>query len=384
MDAVAVHWLSLSKRRIHAQWRTRSSLQSGDAACKVDHWHFDTLLAPLRATDCRHTIAYCARGICARRGPDEVRRIGLVDGAVHGQQSRDTQSQHCDGHVLDHHCWYECSTPLRWVITICWLVNCFPNNRLKEVKAFINTYEYPPTDVKVPRVTKSIQGHFAPLFGLICKRLDLEEDHARIGQVFMYASLRAVVSAAVRMNMIGPIEGQRIQASCYQLAQKIVSEHIDRPLEQLGQTCPLLDIIQGSHDTLYSRLFNTWSSKYFRDGPKKLLESWRRKSPGECMCVAGSSTISRNNTWLGAVLCNGVCLGEIYDSCHRCHGNKRFSRTVLFVMIRNQIQHHETTLSNTKWALHKLQEKSHLPKILPLAGTKFGSVLARLLWINMS
>lgn len=135
------------------------------------------------------------------------------------------------------------------------LVNCFPNNRLKEVKAFINTHEHPATEVS--RVTKSVQGHFAPLFGLICKRLELEQDHVRIGQVFMYTSLRAVVSAAVRLNMIGPIEGQRIQASCYQLAQKIVIEHIDRPLEQLGQTCPLLDIIQGSHDTLYSRLFNT-------------------------------------------------------------------------------------------------------------------------------
>jgi len=127
-----------------------------------------------------------------------------------------------------------------WLLIFFVAVNCFPNNRLKEVKTFINSYEHTrPSTLVSPgakEIMTSIQGHFAPLFGLICKRLALEEDHVRIGQVFMYTSLRAVVSAAVRLNMIGPIEGQRIQASCYHLAQRIVIEHIDRPLEQLGQT----------------------------------------------------------------------------------------------------------------------------------------------------
>jgi urease accessory protein len=175
---------------------------------------------------------------------------------VHGEDLNkyaelDLLTEQC---TVSNHVTHRASTSMGMSLIIT-AVNCFPNNRLKEVKAFINTYEHPATEVSL--VTKSVQGHFAPLFGLICKRLELEQDHVRIGQVFMYTSLRAVVSAAVRLNMIGPIEGQRIQASCYQLAQKIVIEHIDRPLEQLGQTCPLLDIIQGSHDTLYSRLFNT-------------------------------------------------------------------------------------------------------------------------------
>ena len=106
-----------------------------------------------------------------------------------------------------------------------------------------------PGDVEIPFF------HFAPVFGFGLRRLDLPRELAL--RMFLFQHLRGLLAAAVRLNIVGPMEAQVLQ---HQLAPR--AEEIRRANEWLGvddiaQTAPLLDLWQGAHDRLYSRLFQS-------------------------------------------------------------------------------------------------------------------------------
>jgi urease accessory protein len=75
--------------------------------------------------------------------------------------------------------------------------------------------------------------------------------------LFQYA--RSFLSAAVRLNLLGPFRmhdlfcslGQWIYSSSGILRHSLDME--DEPV----QTFPLLEWVQGAHDQLYSKLFNS-------------------------------------------------------------------------------------------------------------------------------
>eukprot|EP00439_Symbiodinium_sp_Y106_P066506 s965_g10.t2 len=52
-------------------------------------------------------------------------------------------------------------------------------------------------------------GHFASFFGLLCARLDLPQEVTVQG--FLYCSVRDAVSAAVRLNLVGPLQAAELQ-----------------------------------------------------------------------------------------------------------------------------------------------------------------------------
>lgn len=95
-------------------------------------------------------------------------------------------------------------------------------------------------------------GHLAPVFGLVTHTLDLPEPDARL--LFLYQQLRAVVSAAVRLGIVGPTRGQVIQ---HQLAEhtQLLADATDDA--ETWQTMPVADILQAGQDRLYSRLFQS-------------------------------------------------------------------------------------------------------------------------------
>jgi len=98
-------------------------------------------------------------------------------------------------------------------------------------------------------------GHLAPVMGLVAARLGIGRmDAARL---HTFHHLRGLVSAAVRLGVVGPLEGQRIQHGCASLAESVAACGISRDPDQLAQTAPLLDIWQGAQDRLYSRLFQS-------------------------------------------------------------------------------------------------------------------------------
>ncbi len=69
--------------------------------------------------------------------------------------------------------------------------------------------------------------------------------------------LRSNIAAAVRLNIVGPMEGQTIQFELSTEAESVVTQGLTLSLEDMAQTNPLLDLWQGTQDRLYSRLFQS-------------------------------------------------------------------------------------------------------------------------------
>jgi len=120
----------------------------------------------------------------------------------------------------------------------------------------------------IPKVlTSPAKGHFAPIFGSVCAILGITYSHAE--RMFLRCYLRDLSSAASRLNVIGPLVATRIQVDLVPFIEaalkerdqsdsvlEISSEDLD--LESLPtQSAPILDFIQGRHDSLYTRLFNS-------------------------------------------------------------------------------------------------------------------------------
>lgn len=102
-----------------------------------------------------------------------------------------------------------------------------------------------------------VSAHLAPLFGAICALVGLEL--RQTAYVFMLSHVKALISAAVRASVFGPYQAQKVLAG--QHVQGMIDDMIDRewntPVEEAGQTVPLMDLWFGRHEVLYSRIFNS-------------------------------------------------------------------------------------------------------------------------------
>jgi urease accessory protein len=105
------------------------------------------------------------------------------------------------------------------------------------------------------RATPTPCAHLAPVFGVTTQGLGMSRADA--SRLFIFQHLRGVLSAAVRLSLIGPMEAQTIQLQLVPLAEKAAQDSATLDLEDLAQTAPLLDLWQGAHDRLSSRLFQT-------------------------------------------------------------------------------------------------------------------------------
>lgn len=96
----------------------------------------------------------------------------------------------------------------------------------------------------------SSRGHMAPLWGLIGRQtFALTEDEACT--LFSFTVARDIVSAAVRLNLIGPLEGQRMLKQC------VSSTQIPEPGEESMGSAPVLDAVHTNHTIMAMRLFRT-------------------------------------------------------------------------------------------------------------------------------
>lgn len=97
--------------------------------------------------------------------------------------------------------------------------------------------------------------HFAPVFGWVTRRLNVPQAAAVRLLVFMH--LRGALAAAVRLNIVGPMEGQALQFQLGTPAEQLVERSLVLTLDDLAQTAPLLELWQSAQDRLYSRLFQS-------------------------------------------------------------------------------------------------------------------------------
>ncbi len=97
--------------------------------------------------------------------------------------------------------------------------------------------------------------HFAPILGASCQLLDVDVPAAV--RLFLFLTLRSLISASVRLGIAGPMEGQTLQWKLSAYAESLVKPILQMEWEDAAQTAPLLDLMQGTHDRLYSRLFQS-------------------------------------------------------------------------------------------------------------------------------
>lgn len=97
--------------------------------------------------------------------------------------------------------------------------------------------------------------HLAPAFGVVGRILGL--DRLDTLRLHLHGTLRSLIGAGVRLNAIGPLEGQALQRSLAVRAEAAVQRGMSLPLDDAAAIDPLLDIVQGCQDRLYSRLFTS-------------------------------------------------------------------------------------------------------------------------------
>lgn len=98
-------------------------------------------------------------------------------------------------------------------------------------------------------------GHSAPVFGATMGALEIPRPVAQRMLLFMTA--RGVLNAAVRLGIVGSYRAQRMQSDCSNDLDAVVNACADLGEEDLAQAAPIIDLLQASHDRLYSRLFQS-------------------------------------------------------------------------------------------------------------------------------
>ena len=101
----------------------------------------------------------------------------------------------------------------------------------------------------------SLSLHHAPAFGAAAAELGAVRVDAQ--KIYLFSTLRSGLSASVRLGLSGPLESQRLQASLSGELDAVIEKCADIPIDAAAQTEPILEILQGAQDRLYSRLFQS-------------------------------------------------------------------------------------------------------------------------------
>jgi urease accessory protein len=97
--------------------------------------------------------------------------------------------------------------------------------------------------------------HVAPLSGVVFRLIELPIDTARMAMLF--GTARGVLSAAVRLGIIGSYHAQRLQYDAGLALHTLLERSSALDAEDVCQTAPIVDMLHAGHDRLYSRLFQS-------------------------------------------------------------------------------------------------------------------------------
>ena len=97
--------------------------------------------------------------------------------------------------------------------------------------------------------------HYAVILGAVLAALGVAE--ARVPQMLLFLSVRGGISSAVRLGIVGPMEGQSIQHALGPSIDRWARLAGTLEIADAAQTSPMLDLLQAGQDRLYSRLFQS-------------------------------------------------------------------------------------------------------------------------------
>jgi urease accessory protein len=113
----------------------------------------------------------------------------------------------------------------------------------------------PLGDYRSEVLKQKLPGHLAPVFGTAMRLLQVS--HCVALRLFLFLNIRTLLASAVRLGIAGPLAAQAIQVGLCQYAEEVACRCGGLRAAEAAQTSPLLELWQGAHDRLYSRLFQT-------------------------------------------------------------------------------------------------------------------------------
>lgn len=104
-------------------------------------------------------------------------------------------------------------------------------------------------------ISRELPAHFATVFSFVLSSLRFERNSAL--RLLLYNQLRGILSSAVRLNIIGPLDAQALQAELAGYSEGVLVRCALLSVENATQSSPLVELFQGTQDRLYSRLFQS-------------------------------------------------------------------------------------------------------------------------------
>ena len=153
------------------------------------------------------------------------------------------------------------------------------NAALTALKALaLRLRSVPAGGVSDGQTVPTTHAHFAPVFGVVAANLGIAEYEA--AYVFLLSHAKAVLSAGVRAGVLGPfasqavlagqsvfivkqnelgdgLEGSKGHVGLRELIEACIFRERNTSVEDAGITVPAIDLWQGRHELLYSRIFNS-------------------------------------------------------------------------------------------------------------------------------
>lgn len=100
---------------------------------------------------------------------------------------------------------------------------------------------------------KDVRGHYAPIFGLVAAAAEIALHDAR--RALLFSTLRNVLSAGVRLGLLGPFEAQRMHRELNPVLE--AADQASASLCEAAQVAPLIELVQSEHTRLGVRLFQS-------------------------------------------------------------------------------------------------------------------------------
>jgi urease accessory protein len=98
-------------------------------------------------------------------------------------------------------------------------------------------------------------GHLAPVFGAVLGLSGAGEADAC--RLFLFHTARGILSAGVRLGVVGPLEAQALLARAAPVAEDVLANCRASDPHDAAAVSPIVDLLQAHQDRLYSRLFQS-------------------------------------------------------------------------------------------------------------------------------
>jgi urease accessory protein len=112
-----------------------------------------------------------------------------------------------------------------------------------------------PDVLAIGEHSRHAPAHHAVVFGALFGALGMTATDTQVA--WLHGALRGVLSAAVRLGIVGPLEAQQIQTSRARVLGAILASCGELDVTDAAMTAPLLELFGALHDRLDGRLFQS-------------------------------------------------------------------------------------------------------------------------------